>query len=79
MRPPKDNEVHETGKSLAGELFAAFLFGLFAPIILMTGGSFPRNQSRTATITILVVSAVVYVGLLAGGLVIGLVVLDGGG
>ena len=79
VRPSEDIEAQDTKKSLIGELFAAFLFGLFAPIILMTGGSFPRNQSKTATMTILVVSAVVYVGLLAGGLVLGLVFLDSEG
>ncbi len=79
VRQPEDIEAQNTKKSLVGELFAAFLFGLFAPIILMTGGSFPRNQSKTATMTILVVSAVVYVGLLAGGLVLSLVFLDSEG
>ena len=71
----RDPQMSRRKKFAWSELLSVVLFGLFAPLILMTGGSYPKDQSRTATVVMVVMSAVVYVGLIVVGLVVGLKVL----
>ena len=73
---PSDQDTGPSSERIVwSELFSAVLFGLFAPFVLLTGRSYPRAQSKAATVVIIATSIVVYIGLIVVGLVVGIIFL----
>ena len=70
-----DHEPTSGSRSTASVIASAVLFGIFAPVILMVGGGYPKGQTRRETAVTIATSVVLYATLIIAGLLFGILVL----